>query len=292
MTRDRRAVDVRIERLRAVHHRESVMGTVVTIDVYTTDGTCGSDVSLGLARARAVLHRADALFSTWKPHSPMSRLRRGEITCADVPSEVQEVLERCAFAREVSDGWFDPWAVPGGVDATGFVKGWAAQCALAELDSSEVVGAMVNAAGDIASFRSAQLPEPFRIGIVDPKAPAHLACVVELFGAIATSGTSERGAHLIDPRTKRPGARAASASVCGPDLGLADALATALAVSGEDGLGLVEQLEGYEALVIAFDGDARWTEGFPFVPDAPRSWRPLLSASSDLDFDVGLWISG
>jgi thiamine biosynthesis lipoprotein len=261
-----------------VHHRESVMGTVVTIDVYTTDGTFEPGVSLGLARARAVLHRIDAVFSTWKPHSPLSRLRRGEITCGEAPSEVTEVLERCAVAREVSGGWFDPWAMPGGVDPTGYVKGWAAQCALAELASSEVVGAMVNAAGDIASFRSAEHPEPFRIGIVDPKVPNHLACAVELFGAIATSGTSERGAHLIDPHTKRPGARVASASVCGPDLGLADALATALTVSGEHGLALVEPLEGYEALVIAFDGGAQWTEGFPFAPDTHRSWWPLVSA--------------
>ncbi len=278
MTGARPVTDGRIDGIRAVHHRESVMGTVVTIDVYTGDGTGGSDVSLSLARARAVLHRADAVFSTWKPHSPMSRLRRGEITCADVPSVVTEVLERCALAREVSAGWFDPWAMPGGVDPTGYVKGWAAQCALAELASSEVVGAMVNAAGDIASFRSGQRSEPFRIGIVDPRSPAHLAYAVELFGAIATSGTSERGAHLIDPRTRRPGARVASASVCGPDLGLADALATALSVSGEEGLALVEPLEGYEALVIAFDGAARWTEGFPFVPDAPRSWSPPVSA--------------
>ena len=270
MTRTRPATDRTIEGQRAMHHRESVMGTVVTIDVYTKDGTIESGTSFGLARARAVLHRVDAIFSTWKPHSPMSRLRRGEITCGEAPSEVTEVLERCAVAREVSGGWFDPWAMPGGVDPTGYVKGWAAQCALAELASSEVVGAMVNAAGDIASFRSAERPEPFRIGIVDPKVPTHLACAVELFGAIATSGTSERGAHLIDPHTKRPGARVASASVCGPDLGLADALATALTVSGEHGLALVEPLEGYEALVIAFSGDARWTEGFPFAPDAPR----------------------
>ena len=278
MTSVRLATDRSIERVRAVHHRESVMGTVVTIDVYTKDGTIGPGVSLGLARARAVLHRVDAVFSTWKPNSPISRLRRGEIMCGEAPSEVSRVLERCAVAREISGGWFDPWAMPGGVDPTGFVKGWAAQCALTELATSEVVGAMVNAAGDIASFRSDEHSEPFRIGIIDPKVPTHLACAAELFGAIATSGTSERRLHLIDPHTKRPGARVASASVCGPDLGLADALATALTVSGEGGLAFVEPLEGYEALVIAFDRGARWTEGFPFALDGPPSWHPLVSA--------------
>jgi thiamine biosynthesis lipoprotein ApbE len=51
--------------------------------------------------------------------------------------------------------------------------------------------------------------------------------------------------------------------VTGPDLGLADALATALSVAGEPGLALVEPLDGYQALVIGFDGGKRWTKGFP-----------------------------
>ena len=72
----------------------------------------------------------------------------------------------------------------------------------------------------------------------------------ELAGGIATSGTYERGEHLIDPHSGRRAARAASASVTGPDLGLADALATAVAVAGEPGLALVDELDGYEAFVI------------------------------------------
>ena len=242
------------------------MGTVVTIDIYTKDGNAGADVSLGLARARAILHRADAVFSTWKPQSPISRLRRGEITCEDVPAEVIEVLELCSVARDISGGWFDPWAMPGGVDPTGYVKGWSAQHALAQLCSGEVHGAIVNAAGDIVGVGGPNPASPFRVGIVNPLAKDRLACVVELAGAIATSGTYERGAHLIDPRSKRPGARVASASVSGPDLGLADALATALVVAGEQALERFEALEGYEALVFAFDGTARWTKHFPFAP--------------------------
>ena len=58
----------------------------------------------------------------------------------------------------------------------------------------------------------------------------------------------------------------------GPDLGLADALATAVAVAGKAGLDLIEALDGYEALIIAFDGHRRWTENFPF-PRA-RPYRP------------------
>jgi len=260
-----------MDRSPAIHHVEQVMGTVVTIDVYTHDGESSARLSLSVARARAILHRADAVFSTWKPDSPVSRLRRGEITSEDVPPEVTEVLDKCAFARAVSDGWFNPWAMPGGVDPTGYVKGWAAQCALAALMSNEVSGALVNAAGDVAGFGAPGTTDAFRIGIVDPFSPGDLACVVELDGGLATSGTYERGPHLIDPRSRRPRALVASASVSGPDLGLADALATALMVAGEQGLVWFETLKGYEALVCAFDGTSKWTEHFPFAP----GYRPL-----------------
>ncbi len=253
-----------------IHHLENVMGTIVTIDVYPAHHNCGPEVSLGMARARATLRSADAVFSTWIKDSPMSRLRRGEIGPEEAPPEVADVLEMCAVARELSGGWFDPWAMPGGVDPTGYVKGWAAQRALAELASNGVSGAMVNAAGDIASVGGPDRSKPFRIGIVEPLSPGDLACVVELTGAIATSGSYERGNHLIDPRTRRPTTRVASASVSGPDLGLADALATALVVAGEEGLVWFDALDGYQAFVVLFDGTRRWTDGFPFTSDMPK----------------------
>ena len=156
-------------------------------------------------------------------------------------------------------------AMPGGLDPTGYVKGWAAQRALGALASTAISGAIINAAGDIASFGAMAHSQAFRVGIVDPFAPSQLACIVELTGSIATSGTAERGNHLIDPHSGRPTARVASASVSGPDLGLADALATAVAVAGEEGLRLVEALDDYEALIIGFDGTIRRTEHFPLA---------------------------
>jgi thiamine biosynthesis lipoprotein len=244
------------------------MGTVVTIDVYAAAGAQVAGLGGQLDRARAVLHHADEVFSTWRPHSPVSRLRSGEITAEQAPAEVAEVLKRCAIARGLSGGWFDPWAMPGGIDPTGLVKGWAAQNALAAFCAPGIAGVIVNAAGDIASFGGLGNGEPFRFGIADPRAPRRLAEVVELTGAIATSGSYERGGHLFDPRTGRPAMRAASASVTGPDLGLADALATALAVAGTPGLALIEPLDGYEALIIGFDGTRQWTERFPFASRA------------------------
>jgi FAD:protein FMN transferase len=254
---------------RPVSRLETVMGTVIVLDVYARPAVTSAQLAQVrqlMDEASASLHRADEVFSTWREDSPVSRLRRGEIRAADAPAEVAGVIAACEAARELSGGWFDPWAMPGGFDPTGYVKGWAAQRALDVLASADgACGAMVNAAGDIASSGRMPAGQPFRIGIADPAAPRRLAEIVELTGAVATSGSYERGPHLIDPHSGQPAVRAASATVTGPDLGLADALATGLAVAGPDGLAFVEAIAGYAGLVIGLDGTRRSTSGFPFA---------------------------
>src|SRR5260370_1234108 len=93
---------------------------------------------------------------------------RREISSVQAPAEVAEVLERCAVARDLSGGWFNPWAVPGGLDPSGYVKGWAAQHALAAFSTGGICGVLVNAAGDIASTGGPADGTPFRIGIASP----------------------------------------------------------------------------------------------------------------------------
>jgi thiamine biosynthesis lipoprotein len=257
--------------LKTLHFHEDVMGTVVTIDVYDEAGITPLRLWPHLEMARTELHLADQIFSIWREDSPMSRLRRGELSLADAPSEMVDVFEQCLVARTLSGGWFDPWAMPGGVDPTGYVKGWAAQRALEHLAAAGVTGAVVNAAGDVTTWGAPAPNAVWRTGIVNPLATGTLACVVELTGAIATSGTYERGEHLIDPHSGAPNCRVASASVCGPDLGLADALATALAVGGEEVLPRVEALTGYEGLIIDGAGEMRATSSFPLATKSSAS---------------------
>ena len=240
------------------------MGTIVTIDLYG-DSNAADALRPSVQLAVESLHDADNVFSTWKPESPLSRLRRGEIDLATAPGEVHEVLEACAAARELSQGWFDPWASPGGVDPTGYVKGWAAQRALHLLLRAPVFGAVVNAAGDIATFGFPAENASFHVGITNPLARKEMIAIVAPTGCIATSGTYERGPHLFDPHSGDFVSRLASASVTGPDLGLADAFATALAVAGIDFLSVIEDTAEFEAFVVTDDGERQWTSGFPFV---------------------------
>jgi thiamine biosynthesis lipoprotein len=241
------------------------MGTAVSFSVVS--GEPRDVVSAAIRRACAVLHRADAVFSTWNSQSPVSRMRRGEAQPGELPAEVTEVLRQCEVARRATGGWFDPWAAPGGVDPTGLVKGWAVERALGELKDAGMAAAMVNGGGDIAVFGQPPGSDGagWRIGIRHPWRPDGLAAIVTgVTAAIATSGRYERGQHLYGPPGKRLAA-VASATVTGPSLAMADAIATALAVGGDHVLPLVAGLDGYDGYLIRGDGSEIDTGGISFA---------------------------
>jgi thiamine biosynthesis lipoprotein len=241
-------------------HAEPVMGTVVSFDVRPR-GVPAVETRGALTQACAILHRADAVFSLYKPDSPASRLRRGELAVCDCPAEVAAVAAMCEQARELSGGWFDPWAMPGGVDFTGLVKGWAARQAAGALRDAGVGAAMVNAAGDICVFGEPG-GRPWRVGVRSPLAADRLLCVVDAEGAVATSGSYERGEHVVNVCDGRS-ALCLSATVCGPDLALADAFATGLLAAADPGFQFV-RAAGYEALLVSADGSVTHTDAFPF----------------------------
>jgi FAD:protein FMN transferase len=242
-----------------IRHAEHVMGTVVSFDLRPGDLDEGT-ARAALTTACATLHEADDELSTWKPESALSRLRRGELELADAPPSVAEVLRRSAVARGLSGGWFDPWRMPGGVDPTGLAKGWIAEQALERLRSAGIRAAMVNAGGDVVAFGEPEPGRPWRIGIQDPRSPGQLVRVVELDGAVATSGAYERGDHVLDPTSGLPARELLSATVTGPELDLADALSTGLFAAGECGLEMIESIPAYEALVVRTDGTLATTQ--------------------------------
>lgn len=245
------------------HHDEPVMGTVVSFDIYASSLSHASDV-LALSAARKTLRRVDAVFSTYREHSPMSRLRRGEITIDRAPPEIAEVLEICAIVRDLTDGWFDPWALAGGVDPTGLVKGWSAERALRDLVAAGIEIASINAGGDIVTVGSPNGSDPWRFGIQDPFQSDRLAAIVNVDRAVATSGLYARGSHLIDPHSRRAAPGVASATVIGEDLTIADGLATALGIAGAPLLNLISRA-GYAGFVITHQGERFATPGFPFA---------------------------
>jgi thiamine biosynthesis lipoprotein len=258
-----------------MRHAEHVMGTVVSFDL-RSDDLDERALRDALNASCAVLHEGDAQLSTFKPQSALSRVRRGELELADAPASVGEVLRRCAQARVLTSGWFDPWSMPGGVDPTGLAKGWIADRALETLRLAGVSAAMVDAGGDVAAYGEPEPGRPWRIGVQDPRSAEALLTVIDLEGAVATSGTYERGAHILDPRSGVAARGLLSATVTGPELALADALATGLFAAGERGLRLIAALQAYEAFVLTSNGTVLATPGCtpPFQPAGGSVLRP------------------
>lgn len=90
-------------------------------------------------------------------------------------------------------------------------------------------------------------------------------------GAVATSGTAERGAHVIDPFTGQPAEALASVTVVGHDLIRSDAYATAAIAMGDRARRWLQGCAGYEALAVAADGRGWWTSGYSRVGSVPAS---------------------
>ncbi|MHB8457386.1 MAG: FAD:protein FMN transferase, partial [Acidimicrobiales bacterium] len=229
------------------------MGTVVSYRVRHSNGS-DSQIALAIDRSTAELRRLDDMFSTWKPESPMSRFRRGELDTAELPAEISTVLELSGKAKELTQGWFDPWALPGGVDPTGLVKGWAIERAAVVLQEQGVLSALVNGGGDICAIGPGDEGGEWRVGIRHPWKSEALAGVIRVSGgsAVATSGSYERAGQLIDPfagaADRWSHLRAISVTVTGPVLSMADAFATAAAAAGVKGGAMVDALvgEGYQ----------------------------------------------
>ncbi|MDX6692180.1 MAG: FAD:protein transferase [Solirubrobacteraceae bacterium] len=241
-------------------HVERVMGTVVTFDVRDS-----RPPGAALAEAVRWLHDVDAEFSTYRPDSPVCRFGRGELPRGAASDSLRWVVDRCALLHHETSGFFDAYAT-GRFDPSALVKGWAVQRAADGLRAAGVDRFCITAGGDVAAHGRSCHP-PWRIGVRHPHDAQAIAGVIEADGdvAVATSGRYERGDHIVDPRSGRAAAGVLSVTVVGPDLGLADAYATAAFAMGPDGAEWTLGLDGYEAMTILEDTRVLTTPGLHTV---------------------------
>ncbi|WP_328478635.1 FAD:protein FMN transferase [Actinoplanes sp. NBC_00393] len=239
------------------------MGTVVSIEL--ADDLPSSSLTDLVASTCAWLHEVDARFSTYKDDSEVCRFRRGEIVFDDCSPDMRLVLNRCAELWMETDGYFDAYA-GGPLDPSGYVKGWSVEAASRRLFDAGSRRHFLSAGGDIRMRGAGPGGRPWRVGVRHPWEADKLSWVLELTdGAVATSGTYERGAHVFNPRTGQPATGLRSVTVVGPDLALADAYATAALAMGEAGLTwLADRVaDGYESAAVTDDGRAFTSPGLP-----------------------------
>ncbi|OMI41086.1 putative thiamine biosynthesis lipoprotein [Streptomyces sparsogenes DSM 40356] len=243
-----------------MRHAEHVMGTVVSFDIRDPATPA---VGRALREAVAWLHHVDEVFSPYRPASTVSRLGRGELAPERCGAEVAEVLELCEAAARATGGWFTH--TPGGrLDPSGMVKGWAVERASRILYEAGAHNTCVNGGGDIQLRGEAAPGVPWRVGIAHPLRPGAVCAVVtgrDL--AVATSGTAERGPHVLDPHTGEPATALASLTLTGPGLTWTDALATAAFAMGHGARAWTAALDTHEALAVTATGELWHTPGFP-----------------------------
>lgn len=236
------------------------MGTVFSIHV-NDDGDWREPVG----EVVRFLHWVDRTFSTYRPDSDVSRLGRREVRLPECDPAVAEVLALCAEATRRCDGYFTA-CLDGRLDPTGLVKGWAIARASALLSAAGARSHGVNGGGDMQLLGGLGDGNPWRVGVAHPLRPGFLATVVSRTDvAVATSGSAERGCHVLDPHTGRAPRGLASVTVTGASITWADAYATAAYAMGARAREWVTGLDGYDAFAVTEEGSSWATAGFPVV---------------------------
>jgi FAD:protein FMN transferase len=243
---------------------EEVMGTMVAVDL--ADPLPTATLAALADDVFAWMREVDRRFSTYRADSEVCRLDRGELTVEDGSPYLREVLDVCARLWRDTDGYFDVYAT-GRLDPSGYVKGWSAEVASARLVAAGSTNHFVNAGGDVRVRGCSAPGQPWHVAIRHPwqRDGAYLV-VAGTDLAVATSGTYERGCHVVNPRTGEPAAALRSVTVVGPDLAVADAYATAGVAMGLPGLDWLARLPGYEVAVVTEDGRGFRSPGLPEVP--------------------------
>ena len=157
------------------------------------------------------------------------------------------------------------------IDVGALGKGYATEKAAQALIAKGVEHYVLNIGGNIRIIGTKVNGESWKTGIKNPKNPNYeYSAYLNLADtSCVTSGDYERYFtvdgkkyhHIIDGETNMPAEYFSSITVICEDSGLADALSTALfCMSYEDGLTLVESIDGVGALWIGRDGEVKASE--------------------------------
>lgn len=203
----------------------------------------------------------DTVFSTYKPHSEISRINAG-LPKDKWSDEVKDVLFLCDQTHAQTNGYFN---IRRGktIDPSGLVKGWAINNAASMLRSRGFKYFYIDAGGDTQVSTRKAGGTPWRVGIRSPFVRNKIIKILDIAGkGVATSGTYVRGQHIYNPHAPGALTEVASLTVVGPTIYDADRYATAAFAMGKAGISFIESLPGHEAYMVEPSGVATATSGF------------------------------
>lgn len=157
------------------------------------------------------------------------------------------------------------------ITLNGIAQGFAADAVGRVLREHGIAHAFIDT-GEVGTVGSKVRDQEWTVGIRHPRDKAGLLTIARLNGrALATSGDYEtrfgedyRSHHLLDPRTGQSPTELASVSVVAPTAMEADALSTAVFLTGaEKGRRIIEAIADADALFVTKSGHLTRTAGFP-----------------------------
>jgi len=243
--------------------------------------------NLAETAALVEIDRLAGILSSYEPSSEFSRWTRTMDEPVRVSQELLEVLGLYDEWRERTGG-----AVSAAFAGTNGGRNWrldrangtathlsAAPLVLNSFTKSYVInkaadaamrhasGVVLNLGGDLVvkgmSTERVQIANP----LDDTENSPPIASIQVKGMAVATSGNSRRGAHIVDPRTGARPSHIASATVAAPKATDAGALATAFTIlSVEESRALAAKVPGVEFMLAGKGGGIISTPGFLLAP--------------------------
>jgi thiamine biosynthesis lipoprotein len=206
----------------------------------------------------------DQKFSTYKHESEISQINRKEIKPSEYSEEMQIIFALSQETKQLTNNYFDIQKPDGLFDPSGLVKGWAIYNAAKLLEEMGFANFFVDAGGDIQTRGKNAAGGDWSVGIRNPFTIEQIIKVLYPKGhGVATSGTYLRGRHIYDPLSKKAvESDMVSLTVIGPNIYEADRFATAAFAMGREGIGFIEQLQGFEGYAVDTNGVATMTSGF------------------------------
>ena len=253
--------------------------TVEGSDVWRVNHAAGQPVQVSqdmleiLQTAIEVSERSGGAFDvTIAPASTLWNFTSGEAKLPDAEA-LAEAAARVDYRKIGIEG--DAVTLPEGmmIDLGGIAKGYIADAVKAFLVDRGVESAVLSFGGNIVTIGTKPDGSPWKVGIQDIDKPTgeYMLVARNYGGSVVTSGIYERGFeydgvhyhHILDPATGWPVQNElASVTIFSDDSMWGDALSTAaFALGTEDGMALIESLDGIEAVFIAKDRSAKYTSG-------------------------------